>query len=87
MCMCVCVRVCVCKVYYLSTKNSSSSLKNISHFYITISLLTSQEEEIFVKVHYTSTRALVVDRHITLKDLEETVCKKFERPIGTVSLW
>jgi neutrophil factor 2 len=51
------------------------------------SISPEEEEEIFVKVHYTSTRALVVDRRITLKDLEETVCKKFERPIGTVSLW
>ena len=47
----------------------------------------AQEDEIIVKVHYTSTRSLVVERSASFKHLEELICEKFGRPLGSVTVW
>ena len=66
---------------YVSPSNTSTELM------APLSPSHAQEEEIIVKVHYTTTRALVMERNASFKHLEEMICEKFARPLGSVSLW
>lgn len=40
-----------------------------------------------VKVHYATTRALRVSVFIGYNQLQSLICKKFERPDGSLTLW
>lgn len=40
-----------------------------------------------VKVHYSTTRALRVSASITYQQLQHLICKKFDRPEDSLTLW
>ena len=40
-----------------------------------------------VKVHYSTTRAVRVSSSITYQQLQLLICKKFDRPEGSLTLW
>lgn len=46
-----------------------------------------QASTITVKVHYSTTRAVRISSTITYQQLQHLICKKFERPEGSLTLW
>ena len=40
-----------------------------------------------IKVHYTTTRALRVSSSITYQQLQNLICKKFDCPADSLTLW
>lgn len=50
-------------------------------------LRPSQSDTMTVKVHYSTTRAIRMSSRVSYGDLQEIICKKFDLPPNSLTLW
>lgn len=59
----------------------------VDNFHCPLFFVSSCQGVMTVKIHYTTTRALRVSSSITFVQLLRLICRKFDRPDDSLTIW